>query len=373
MSASPARPVKACHLIHDLGPGGAEHVLVDLASVAAEAGMEMSVVSMMPLGALRYPQRLREAGVDVRSLELRAWWDPRGPRRLSGLIADLVPDVLHSHLKHADVVAGRVAVGVGVPHVSTLHVVEDQVVGLAARKRNLAARSRMRSAAVTIAVSDALRAWYLATFPERPDRVVTIRNGVPAPLVFDETDRTAVRAELGIPPEAVVATMVGVVRPGKGHDVLLRAAAHVDGVVFLIAGDGPEMATVRRLAAALPPGRVVLAGFWEDVSRLLAASDLVVQPSRFDALPTTLIHALAAGIPAVASKVGGIPEIVAPGTGMLVPPGDPDLLAAAVRSLAGDADARRWMGKAARERFDQEFDGARWAGRLVALYRSLSD
>jgi glycosyltransferase involved in cell wall biosynthesis len=109
--------------------------------------------------------------------------------------------------------------------------------------------------------------------------------------------------------------MIGVLRPGKGHDVLLRAAAAVDGVVFLIAGDGPEIPAVRRLAAALPPGRVVLAGFREDVSRLLAASDLVVQPSRFDALPTTLLHALAAGIPAVASEVGGIPEIVAPGTG----------------------------------------------------------
>ena len=366
------RPIRACHLIHDLGPGGAENTLVGLASVAAGAGMEMSVVSMMPLGDLRYPVLLRDAGVGVRSLDLAAWWDPRGPHRLAALIRDLSPDVLHSHLKHADVVAGRVAAKVGVPHVSTLHVIEDTATGLAGRKRDLAARSRMASAAKTIAVSDALRSWYLQTFPESPDRVVTIRNGVPAPPGFDGTSRAAVRGELGIAPDAVMAVMVSVLRPGKGHDVLMRAAAKVDGVVFVVAGDGPEMPAVRRLVADLPSGRIVLTGFREDVPRLLAASDLVVHPALFDALPTTLIHALAAGVPAVASDVGGIPEIVTPATGMLVPPGDSDALADAVRSLARDEDTRRWMGKAAMERFREEFDGSAWARKLVSLYRTLA-
>jgi len=141
---------------------------VDLARVAAQAEMDLSVVSMMPLGDHRYAGMLRAAGVDVRSLDLAGWWDPRGPRRLTGLIDRLAPDVLHSHLKHADVVAGRVAGKIGVPHVSTLHVIEDRVGGLAARKRDWAAHRRMRSAALTIAVSDALRSWYLATFPEIP-------------------------------------------------------------------------------------------------------------------------------------------------------------------------------------------------------------
>src|SRR3989304_3331912 len=154
------RPIRACHLIHDLGPGGAENTLVGLASVAAGAGMEMSVVSMMPLGDLRYPVLLRDAGV------------------------------------------GGGAAKVGVPHAPTLHVIEDTATGLAGRKRDLAARSRMASAAKTIAVSDALRSWYLQTFPESPDRVVTIRNGVPAPPRFDGTSRAAVRGELGSAPDA---------------------------------------------------------------------------------------------------------------------------------------------------------------------------
>jgi len=366
------RPVRACHLIHDLGPGGAEHGLVDLASVATGAGLDMSVVSMMPLGDLRYPRMLTAAGVEVRSLDLRAWWDPRGPRRLAGMIGGLSLDVLHSHLKHADVIAGRVSRRVGVPHVSTLHVIEDRATGLALRKRDFAARSRIESAARTIAVSDAVRTWYLATYPERPERVVTIHNGVPEPRRFDDVERSAVRSELGVPPDRVMALMAAVVRAGKGHDVLLRAAEQVPEVVFVIAGDGPEMASVRRLADRLPPGRVVLPGFREDVPRLLAAADLVVHPALFDALPTTLIHAFAAGVPAVASDVGGIPEIVTSGTGVLVAPGDAAALASAIRDLAGDADVRRWMGKAARERYEEEFSGTRWAGRLIDLYRAVS-
>ncbi|OFW66996.1 MAG: hypothetical protein A2Z12_07000 [Actinobacteria bacterium RBG_16_68_21] len=345
---------------------------MDLARVAAQAEMDLSVVSMMPLGDHRYAGMLRAAGVDVRSLDLAGWWDPRGPRRLTGLIDRLAPDVLHSHLKHADVVAGRVAGKIGVPHVSTLHVIEDRVGGLAARKRDWAAHRRMRSAALTIAVSDALRSWYLATFPERPERVVTLRNGVPDPGRFEPAECAEIRAEIGVPEDAVVATTVAVLRPGKGHDVLMEAAAAVDGVVFVIVGDGPNMPDIRRRAAALPAERIVFTGFRDDVPRLLAASDLVVHPALFDALPTALIQALAAGIPTVASDVGGIPEIVVPGAGVLVPPGDPVSLAAAIGSLADDGDSRRWMGKAARERFDQEFDGGAWARRLVAMYRTLT-
>ena len=70
-------PLRVFHLIHDLGPGGAEHVLVDLARVANGAGIEMTVVSMMPTTGLRYPEILRNLGVGVHSLELRAWWDPQ--------------------------------------------------------------------------------------------------------------------------------------------------------------------------------------------------------------------------------------------------------------------------------------------------------
>ena len=363
--------MRVCHLIHELGPGGAEHVLVDLARVAGEAGIEMRVVSLMPLGGHRYPQVLRDLGVRVDSLDLPSRWDPRGLRRAVRLLRPDPPDLLHSHLKHADLVAAYAAPRLGAPMISTLHLVEDEV-GLVARlKRDLGAVARRRRAARTIAVSDALRRWYVGAFRVDPASVVTIPNGIPAPAPVAEEQRAALRAEFGVPVDGLLAVTVAIFREGKGHDDLLAAAALLGDlpVRFVLAGSGPEEARLRAAAeAAGLAGRVAFAGFREDVAGLLAAADLVVHPSHADALPTALIHALAAGVPAVATRVGGIPEIVGEEAGALVPAADPAVLAAAIRSLAADPERRRRMGAAARERFAARFEGTAWAGRLKALY-----
>lgn len=361
-------PLKVFHFIHDLGPGGAEHVLVDLARVASGSGIEMTVISMMPTDGLRYPEILRSLGVVVHSLELLAWWDPRGPGRLRRLVSVVRPHLLHSHLKHADVVAGRVATSVGIPHVSTLHVIEDQVSGLARVKRWLGTRSRRRTAAVTIAVSDAQRAWYLDMSGEDPKRVVTLRNGVPDPGSTDPAVRAAVRRDLGVGPDTVVATMVAVMRPGKGHDVLLDAAPLFDdGIVVVLVGDG-ELATQVTQRAGRLGGRVIIAGFREDVPRLLAGSDLVIHPSLTDALPTAVVQAAAAGLPVVASRVGGIPEIVTEESGILVAPGDRIGLALAVNRLAADSGTRLLMGKVARERYEELFTSSAWLDGMRRVY-----
>ena len=366
-----AKAVRVCHLIHELGPGGAEHVLVDLARVAPAAGLEMRVLSLMPLGGHRYPQMLRDLGVRVDSLDLPSRWDPRGLGRAVRLLRADPPDLLHSHLKHADLVAAYAAPRLGIPMVSTLHLVEDEV-GLVGRlKRGLGARARRRGAARTIAVSDALRSWYLSAFPEEPGRVVTIPNGIPAPEPVGAERRAGLRAELGVPDGTLLAAHVAIFRPGKGHDDLISAAGLLGDlpVRFGMAGSGPEEARLRsRVEDEGLSGRVVFAGFREDVAGLLAASDLVVHPSHADALPTALIHALAAGVPAVATRVGGIPEILGEACGVLVPPGDPAALAAAIGAVAGDGERRRMMGEAARARFGALFEGMAWARRLRALY-----
>ncbi len=363
--------MRVCHLIHELGPGGAEHVLVDLARVAGEAGIEMRVLSLMPLGSHRYPQVLAGLGVRVDSLDLPSRWDPRGLRRAVRLLREDPPDLLHSHLKHADLVAAYASPRLGAPMVSTLHLVEDEVGVVARFKRDLGAWARRRRAARTIAVSDALRRWYLEAFGGEPASVVTIPNGIPAPDPVPAGRRAALRAEFGVPDGCLLAATIALFRAGKGHDDLLAAAALLGDapVRFVLAGSGPEEARLRaRVQAEGLAGRVVFAGFREDVAGLLAAADLVVHPSHADALPTALIHALATGVPAVATRVGGIPEIVGDDAGVLVPPGDPAALAAAVGSLAARPDLRRQMGEAARARFAANFEGTIWARRLKALY-----
>jgi glycosyltransferase involved in cell wall biosynthesis len=345
--------------------------LVDLASVARHAGIDMSVVSMRSLDGLRYAELLQGAGVRVESLDLAAWWDPRGPRRMRSVLRELAPDVVHTHLKHADVVGGRAARQIGIPHVSTLHLVEDAVGRFGTWKRDLAIRSRRATATLTLAVSDATRDWYLGVSGADPASVVTVRNGVPDPGAahIDEVD--AVRAEFGIPEHALMAVTVAVMRPGKGHDVLFEAIGRLTdaSTVFVMAGDGSQRQALESLASG--ERRIVFAGFREDVSRLLAAADFVVHPSLADALPTALIHALAAGRSIVASRVGGIPEIVPEDGGLLVPPGDSAALAVAIDRMVDAEDARHWMGKRARERYDSEFHAVSWADRLREIYEAV--
>ncbi len=304
----------------------------------------------------------------VDSLDLPSRWDPRGLRRAVRLLRADPPDLLHSHLKHADLVAAYAAPRLGIPMVSTLHLVEDEVGMVGRLKRDLGAWARRRRAARTIAVSDALRRWYLDAFPVDPATVVTIPNGIPAPEPVPAERRAALRAEFGVPDGCLLAATVAIFRDGKGHDDLLDAARLLEDVPirFVLAGSGPEEARLRaRVEAEGLTGRVVFAGFREDVAALLAAADLVVHPSHADALPTALIHALAAGVPAVATRVGGIPEIVGDDAGMLVAPGEPAALAGAIRDLAGDAGRRRQMGEAARARFAARFEGTAWARRLA--------
>ena len=370
--------MRVCHLIHALDRGGAEDVLVELARVAPAVGLDLSVVALTPLqGAVNAP-RLQALGTEVRGLDLTNRWDPRGPRRALDLVAPLRPDVVHTHLKHADLVGAYVAARLGVPHVSTLHVIEDGVTGARRVKRFMAGAVRRRVAGHAIAVSDATATWARRQRQVPAARMSVIRNGVGDLAALDADARAAVRDGLGIPATARVVLMVAIMRPGKGHTDLLTAARRVladHDAWFLLAGDGPLEDEIEAAIGADPRlcDRVLPLGFRDDVPALLQAADLVVHPSHADALPTALIQAMAAGRPVVATRVGGIPEIVSDATGRLVAPGDVDALVGALVELLTDERRRVRLGTAGRARYEAEFRADRWAGALQELYRELVD
>jgi glycosyltransferase involved in cell wall biosynthesis len=362
-----------CHLTHDLGDGGAERLLVELAAVAPSAGIDVRVLSLLPNAGQRNAARLRSLGVPVATAGLAGMWDPRGFHRAAAHLRAVGAALVHTHQKQADLVGAVASRFVGIPQVSTLHRIDDAATGAERLKAGAGAGARARSAARTIAVSDAQRDWYLRTFRCDPAKVVTVRNGVTEPRRVDAAARAATRRDLGVPEGAVMAIMLGVMRPGKGHEELITAAGLLpttSPVCFVAAGDGPLLDELRArvAAAALPAGRLLLPGWRSDTDELLAASDLVVHPSLFDALPTALIQGLAAGRPAVASEVGGIPEVVDETCGVLVPPGDPASFAAAVQALAEDQSRRAALGASARRRYLEEFSAEVWINRLRRVY-----
>ena len=187
--------------------------------------------------------------------------------------------------------------------------------------------------------------------------------------------RNALRAELGIPPDARVVTLIARLVPIKRVDRFLQLAASLrdlSDVRFLIVGDGELREQLQRAAIASElHDRLVWAGFRRDMPAVYFASDLVVQTSDNEGTPVSLIEAQAAGLPVVSTRVGGAASVMRPHTGCLVERDDHEGLTAAVRELLGDADRARQMGQAAAEHARARFDLAHLIDELDGVYRDL--
>jgi len=369
------RPIRVHALIDSLGIGGAEMVLAEFAAVAPLGGIELSVGYLKDVGeSARTASRLRAAGIEPRPVGISRHLGPAAFLAVRRQLAELSPEIVHTHLGYADLLGGPAARSLGIPAVCTLHSHAWEGSSRERMKMSAMRLTRRATAARVIAVSESARAAYLAIGADRPERVVVVRNGIAGTPEPDAG--CALRAELGIGEAELVVAMVSRLRPEKGHDVALAAVAElltsIPELRMLVVGDGPMRAAVQQMASALGD-RVLAVGYRADVMAVLAATDVLLHPSREDALPTTIIDAMAASTPVVATRVGGIPELIADGvSGVLVPaPPVAAELAAALGALLRDPDRRRLLAAAGRERFEQEFTADRWSARMGQLYRSV--
>ncbi len=371
-AAGGRRDLRVHVVIDHLVAGGAELLLGDLAAAAPGAGLQLSVSALYGHdGAAPAAGPLRAAGVEPAWIGAGHLYDPRSVLTVRRRLAATAPDVVHTHLLHADILGSLGARSLRLPAVSTLHVSSWDP---AARERaRLALAGRVRRACThrVVAVSAAARDAFLAQGWDEPERVVTIHNGVAARV--QPGAGAAVRAELGLSPDDEVVTMLAGLRPVKGHDVALDAVASMrerrPGLRLVIAGEGPLRGELEQRAAALGDG-VVLAGLRSDAMALLDASDVLLYPSRVESLPTALIEALAAGTPIVATDTGGIPEIVEDRvSGLLLPsPPTSEAVSGALDALLDDSARRRALADAGRRRYVEMFSADLWVERLRALY-----
>jgi glycosyltransferase involved in cell wall biosynthesis len=372
-------PLRVHALISSLTWGGAEMLLSEFASGAPAAGIELSVGFLEDRDGNPAAARLRRRGVEPLLAQIngpRPLLNRTDHRTVRAQLEAVRPDIVHTHLGYADMLGGMAARRLGIPAVSTLHVMEWCT---SVRNPSLYAKERLMSlvrrhcAARVVAVSDAARHAFLATGWDSPERVVTIRNGIvaePQPGAGH-----ALRERLGIGADELVVTMLTVLRAGKGHDIAVAAVSALrerfPGLRLVITGDGPARADVERKASTLGSAAVVT-GHVDDVMGLLDATDVMLHPTLADAFPTALLEAMAAGVPIVATAVGGIPEIVEDGrTGLLVPaPPEEARVVAALAPLLESVTERRRLGEAGRERFEREFTADAWAMRTRRLYES---
>lgn len=203
------------------------------------------------------------------------------------------------------------------------------------------------------------------------DRVVKIPNGID--VAVEPDSGATVRRELGIAPEEMVVAMISALRTEKAHDVAIEAVARLrerfPRLRLLIVGSGPLADELARQAAQHGDA-VLLTGRRNDVMSVLDASDVCLHPSRREAFPTTLIEALAASVPVLATRVGGIPEIIEDGkTGVLVEaPPTVDDLTGALAELLADRPRREMLARAGREAYLDRFTARPWVEQTRALY-----
>jgi len=371
-------------LLDGLGVGGAEALVVPFARTLDRTQYELTVACLGRIEGEMVVSRLREAGVPVVEFGARNLRDLRTFRRVRDYVRDQRIDLIHAHLTYAGIWSALLTRQTGIPSVVSLHVATSATRTLRPSLRHristdvrdwLMRKVLNRWATRVIMVSEALRQTYLRHGDLRPEKVQVVHNGIELDRFARdrEATRDRVHAEFDIPRDAPVLVTVAVLRPGKGVEVLLEAARAVKDAHFLILGDGPKRAEWEALASAHGIGeRVHWAGYRTDVDALLAGCDLLVHPSLDDAFPTVLLEAMAAGLPVVASEVGGIPEIVVVGdTGLLVSPGDAAALARSINALLLDRAQLVRMGEVGREVATTRFSTGAWVGRLVGVYEDV--
>src|SRR5437879_3131737 len=295
---------------------------------------------------------------------MRAYWRER--RAVAALCRRIRPDVIHTHGVRPDVVDASVARKLGIPAVTTVHGFTGG--GWKNRCYEWLQRRAFRRFGAVVAVS-------------RPLVEGLARAGVPrariheVPNAWYETspplDRTAARIVLGLPQDGFVVGWVGGLSQEKGPDVVLDALLRVADLplVVSVVGSGSERLRLQARARARGLSGIVWHGSVPDAGRLFRAFDVFVLSSRTEGTPIVVFEAMAAEVPVVATRVGGVPDMLSSAEAVLVPPGDPGALEAEIRAVYRHPAAARGRGRRARERLEKQFSVEPWIERYDAVYR----
>jgi glycosyltransferase involved in cell wall biosynthesis len=391
MDARPrtSRPVRVLRVIARLNMGGPAHHVGLLGSMLDPA----RYVTLLLHGEVGAGEDSLEATVRRKGLrmarvpglrpELRPHDDARALAGLVRHIRQLRPDIVHTHTAKAGMLGRLAAVLSGEPRPTIVHTYHGHVLeGYFGPVRNATYRDLERRLA---RVSDALIGVSKATVDDLVRLGVADRSKFRViPIGLDLTPfieprhgaREVFRREVGAGEDEVLLTYVGRLARIKRVEVMLHAVAraHELGapVRLAIVGDGGIRPQLEQLADELGVAdRVRFVGYRADVAPVAAASDVALLSSDNEGTPVSLIEAAAAATPAVATAVGGVPDVVTPETGILAPSGDSHALAGAIVAMARDVDARQRMGKAARRHVMERFSADRLVRDIDRLYCEL--
>jgi sugar transferase (PEP-CTERM/EpsH1 system associated) len=359
-----AQPLSVVHVVLSLGVGGLERNVVNQVREGKKLGQRVSVVCLERAGALA--PRVEALGGRVVCLEKRPGLRPGMVFRARRLLRELRPDVVHTHQLATLLYGGAAARLLRVPVViHTEHGRERYATRFRTRMLGRIA-GRFCDTFYCLTADMAGEVGAARIVPSEKIRV--IQNGIDVSKFAEAScDVSAVREALGVPSDAPLIGTVGRLSEVKRQDVLIRAFARVvaraPNAHLVLVGDGPLRQELGSLAAGLGiADRVHFAGYQPDSAPYLRAMTVFALTSRSEGMPQAVLEASVTGLPVVASRVGGLPEVIEDGvSGVLFNAGDEAALAEALCDLIADPQRATRMGAAARARVESRFDVARMA------------
>jgi glycosyltransferase involved in cell wall biosynthesis len=361
-------PLSILHVLAPADSGGLETVVRSLAIGQAATGMAVTVAAVLDTPRSPFVDEARDLGIRVEVVHSPARSVRPEREGVRALLKRERVNVLHSHGYRSDILDIGVARAMNVPSVTTLH--GFSATDAKARVYEWLQIRAARRATAVVAVSANVRNRLLAAGVP-PSRLHLISNAVPSQSVALDVTTARDRLELG---HGLHVGWIGRLSAEKGPDVMLDAFQHLADlpVTLSFIGDGSGRASLEaRAARAGVADRVRFHGRVADAATLLRAFDLVALSSRTEGTPMVLLEAMAAGIPIVATRVGGVPDMLSDQEAILVESENPQALAAAIRSSLTDPHASSERAARANARLQAKFSNEAWLARYEDIYRAI--
>jgi len=360
--------MKVFHIISSSGMYGAEAVILNLSRILRQQGHEsrLAVFANSKNPNLQLHERALAEGMESHIIPCSGQLDFSAIAAIRDRMLQTKADIVHTHNFKADVYAYLALRRSHIPLVATCHnwIDSDPVVTLYGKID----RFLLRNFTCVVAVSDEITRRLMKSGVRR-ENIRSARNGIDLRQFQAATSLAELKAD-GRP----LAGLVGRLGHEKGVDLFIKAAAAVlktlPGAHFVVIGEGPDRNALQHLIQELRiADSVTLLGRRDDMASVYASLDIMVSASRQEGLPMAILEGMASGLPLVATTVGEVPTAVNDQqTGILVPPGEPALLAGAILELLRDPAKRKQMGAAGRQRIEDEFSAERMTADYLQVY-----
>lgn len=358
-------------MVWALEVGGAERFLVKLVQNIPKDEWECKVVCLSRKGV--WARELENQGIEVISMDKRTGMDARILFRLRSLIKKQQPDLVNTHLWTADLWGRLAAILAGVKHI----VVTEQNVDLWKKWHNKwIDKFLFRWTERVICVADQVARFYHDEFNVPKEKIAVIPNAIDLSLFDRGSLATDLRGSLGVDSGQFVFVCAARLHPQKAHHVLIDATTKLVGqghknFRIWLAGDGQLRQQLEECVKEKCIDEYVrFLGIRQDIAQIFMQSDCFVLSSDYEGLPLAILEAMAAGLPIVATHVGGNSQVVETGkNGILVPPRDPTALADAMKTLIDNRDLAREMGNMSRALVEREFSIEMVAEKTTALFK----